>query len=374
MASRAAAGPLSPQRPPPPSNDIDDYDVDDDIFAESGGDESAAARKNGQSKKRKGAASLGIDEEVAVAKKMRAPMVKLDGNRLLSEKGIPRLRRKARDLKFKGKGHEFSDAARLLSFYQLWLDDLFPKAKFLDALVMVEKAGHKKHMHMKRMEWINEGKPKPYRDDDGEDIFGESNQPEERGASRFPARLAPIFQDRASQRPKTPTRDDLFGDEDIYDATPRAPRITGPADDLNAGKSARSGEMPEDDDLDALMAEEEAQRTAPTNSIFGSGTVSRPRDQVDQDDLDALMAEAEAQANPSKQNGITVPKPKPLVAADEEDDLDALMAEAEASSRNPQQRDLAEGTKPLPREEQSSKGHVADADEEEAMAEMDGLW
>ncbi|RYP44460.1 hypothetical protein DL768_009081 [Monosporascus sp. mg162] len=362
MASRTAASPSSPQRPLPPSNDIDDYDVDDDIFAESGGDESA--QKNGQSKKRKDAASLGIDEEVAVAKKMRAPMVKLDENRLLSEKGIPRLRRKARDLKFKGKGHEFSDAARLLSFYQLWLDDLFPKAKFLDALVMVEKAGHKKHMHMKRMEWINEGKPKPHRDEGDEDTFGESNRPEEREASRFPARVAPIFQNRASQRPKTPTGDDLFGDEDIYDATPRAPRISGPVGDPNTGKSAQPGGMPDDDDfLDALMAEEEAQRTAPTNSIFGSGTVSRPRDQVDQDNLDALMAEAEAQA-----------KPKLSVAADEDDDLDALMAEAEASSRHPQQRDPAEGEKPLAQEEQSSKGHVADEDEEEAMVEMDGLW
>ncbi|RYO86925.1 hypothetical protein DL766_005988 [Monosporascus sp. MC13-8B] len=372
MAARAAAGPLSPRRPSPPSNDIDDYDVDDDIFAESGGDESA--QKNGQSKKRKDAASLGIDEEVAVVKKIRAPMVKLDENRLLSEKGIPRLRRKARDLKFKGKGHEFSDAARLLSFYQLWLDDLFPKAKFLDALVMVEKAGHKKHMHIKRMEWINEGKPKPHRDEDDEDIFGESNQPEEREASNFPARVAPIFQNRGSQRPKTPTRDDLFGDEDIYDATPRAPRITGAAGVADTGKSAQPGEMPDDDDLDALMAEEEVRRTAPTNSIFGSGTVSWPPDQVDEDDLDALMAEAEAQANQSRQNNSTAPKPRPSAAADEEDDLDALMAEAEASSRNPQQRDLTEGAGPPPQEEQSSKGHVADADEEEAMAEMDGLW
>ncbi|RYP13889.1 hypothetical protein DL765_006677 [Monosporascus sp. GIB2] len=372
MAARTAASQSSPQRPPPPSNDIDDYDVDDDIFAESGGDESA--QKNGQSKKRKDVASLGIDEEIAVAKKIRAPMVKLDENRLLSEKGIPRLRRKARELKFKGKGHEFSDAARLLSFYQLWLDDLFPKAKFLDALVMVEKAGHKKHMHMKRMEWINEGKPKPHRDDDDEDIFGKSNQPEEREASRFPARVAPIFQNRASQRPKTPTRDDLSGDEDIYDATPRAPRITRAAGVPDGGKSAQPGEMPDDDDLDALMAEGEARRTAPTNSIFGSGTVSRPRDQVDQDDLDALMAEAEAQANLSKKNDGTAHKPRPSAEADEEDDLDALMAEAEASSSNPQQRDPAEGAGLLPQEEQSSKGQVADADEEEAMAEMDGLW
>ncbi|KXJ89368.1 replication fork protection component Swi3-domain-containing protein, partial [Microdochium bolleyi] len=114
---------------------------------------------------------LGLDEEVAVAKKARVPNVKLDETRLLSEKGIPRLRRKAGDLKFKGKGHEFSDAAKLLSFYQLWLDDLFPKARFIDALGMVEKAGHKKFMAAKRVEWINEGKPRASRAEEEDDLF-----------------------------------------------------------------------------------------------------------------------------------------------------------------------------------------------------------
>lgn len=42
----------------------------------------------------------------------------------------------------------------MLSLYQLWLDDLFPKAKFLDALSMVEKAGHKSAVAKKRKEWM----------------------------------------------------------------------------------------------------------------------------------------------------------------------------------------------------------------------------
>lgn len=49
---------------------------------------------------------LGIDEEVKV-KKARAPIAKLDETRLLSDKGIPKLRKITKDrLKFKGKGHE----------------------------------------------------------------------------------------------------------------------------------------------------------------------------------------------------------------------------------------------------------------------------
>lgn len=49
---------------------------------------------------------LGIDEEIKVVKK-RQPIPKLDENRLLSDPGIPKLRRITKErLKFKGKGHE----------------------------------------------------------------------------------------------------------------------------------------------------------------------------------------------------------------------------------------------------------------------------
>ncbi|KAK8070630.1 hypothetical protein PG997_010833 [Apiospora hydei] len=367
---------------PTVDDDLDNFDVDDfaDPFADSG-DENAKGKADSQSKKRKDASGLGIEEEVNVAKKQRVPNVKLDTPRLLSDKGIPKLRRKARELHFKGKGHEFSDTARLLSFYQLWLDDLFPKAKFLDALAMIEKTGHTKHMQMERLAWINEGKPRPHRDDDEEDevpeiitdILG-------RDATTLPARIAPIFQNGggSSERPRTPAvGDDLFGDEDIYNATPRGSKKTAaPAADAAGGE-------PDEEDLDALMAEEEAQRAAPSTSLFGNGgslfgsgnpaaakpPAPRPAVPDDEDDLDALMAEAEAESSskPPQPPAASRPsntKPGPFVD-DEEDDLDALMAEAEAAeSRPPPPK-----SQPPPKVERS-----ADADEEEAMAEMDGLW
>ncbi|KAI1483485.1 Swi3-domain-containing protein [Daldinia eschscholtzii] len=380
MASRGAQKSSSTLKRPL-NTDIDNYDVDDDPFAESGNE--APGNDTTQSKKRKDATGLGIDEAVAVQKKVRAPIVKLDESRLLSEKGIPRLRRKARDLKFKGKGHEFSDAARLLSFYQLWFDDLFPKAKFLDAAAMAEKAGHKKYMRMKRMEWIEEGKPKPAGlDGDDDDLFGESHdQPEERAPAVFPARIAPIFQDRGSERAQTPIRDDVPGDiDDIYGATPRASRTTQPSSKPLSGNGAGStgpasaslfgnGDEPDEDDLDALMAEEEAQRTKST-SIFGNGTTkpSQPADEPDEDDLDALMAEAEAHQEPPKQPPNPATKPTQPTLDNDEDDLDALMAEAENEEQ---------GKKPVasaPKETKEVERNVADADEEEAMAEMDGLW
>lgn len=54
---------------------------------------------------------------------------------------------------------QFSDAARLLGFYQLWLDDLYPRAKFADCLSMIEKLGHSKRIQIIRRQWIDERKP-----------------------------------------------------------------------------------------------------------------------------------------------------------------------------------------------------------------------
>ncbi|KAI9659792.1 MAG: chromosome segregation in meiosis- protein [Bathelium mastoideum] len=56
---------------------------------------------------------------------------------------------------------KFSDISRLLNVYQLWLDDLYPRAKFADGLAIIEKLGHKKTIQMKRKEWVDESKPRP---------------------------------------------------------------------------------------------------------------------------------------------------------------------------------------------------------------------
>lgn len=101
---------------------------------------------------------LGIDDEIDLIRKQRAPRVKLDEELLLSSEGIPKLQSKAKRFQVKGKGQEFSDTFKLLSMYQLWLDDLFPKARFLDAVAMVEKLGHKKKVLAMRMDWINNHK------------------------------------------------------------------------------------------------------------------------------------------------------------------------------------------------------------------------
>ncbi|KAF4336934.1 replication fork protection complex subunit Csm3 Swi3 [Fusarium beomiforme] len=322
-----------------PANGLDNYDVDDfsdDPFASPPPDAAKKKRKEPDS-------GLGIDEEVDVKKRARVPTVKLDEERLLGPKGIPKLKQRAKDLKIKGKGHEplkFSDASRLLSFYQLWLDDLFPKAKFLDALTMVEKAGHKRRVMMARNDYINENKPKDRTVDEEEedDLFGENHasRPTEREGSK-PTETA---------RPRTPQQDnDIPDDEDLYSATPQVIR-----------KSQQPivpirNDVPEEDDLEALIAEAEGRDAAQK-----AKTNPTPAEPDDDDDLDALMAEAEMQD--------TAKKTQAPPAEPDDDDLDALMAEAESHDQTSKHK--GQGSK----DEETNNFD----DEEAAMQEMDGLW
>ncbi|PNP52412.1 hypothetical protein THARTR1_07016 [Trichoderma harzianum] len=286
-------------------DDLDDYGLDDsdNPFA------SPTPPPESASKKRKEPDSgLGIEEEVSVQKRVAGsswnPQAEKTSFRPQTQRKGPR------------------DASRLLSFYQLWLDDLFPKARFLDALAMVEKAGHKKALVSARSEWINEGRPKASNDDDDELDIGavaitEDSQVTQSGIP-------------AQRTQKTPERDDIpDDDDDLYGATPR-----GPAQTTNALRPAPSNDAPDDDDLEALMAEAESMdsRQAPTAT--------------------------------TKQNSASGAR-----HLDEEDDLDALIAEAEVQDRSGgHSAEKSGGNTTL-----NEKGHDF-ADEEEAMQEMEGLW
>ena len=99
-------------------NDLFDYDVGlDEIFqgTNTSNDTSNAPKPAGDPS----SLGLGLDEEVKVTKK-RQPVAKLDEGRLLSQPGIPKLRRAAKQkLKFKGRGHEVGDWIDVLMRPQL---------------------------------------------------------------------------------------------------------------------------------------------------------------------------------------------------------------------------------------------------------------
>ncbi|KAJ5225145.1 hypothetical protein N7468_006370 [Penicillium chermesinum] len=246
---------------PSGAHDLFDYDLGlDDILEENDTAPTDASKPTGDLN------SLGLDEEVKVTKK-RQPVAKLDEGRLLSQSGIPKLRQTAKQkLRFKGKGHEFSDAARLLNFYQLWLDDLFPRAKFADGLAMVEKLGHTKRIQTMRREWIDEEKRK---------IFEDSE---------------PLREDPMEYELPTRSADDDNGiDRGIADSS-----------ELKAA-SERTGEA----DPDLFVSDPEAAMQAGTN-----------HPEADGDDLEDLLREQE-------QDGIGPGDPRPKGSSTFPDEFDA---------------------------------------------------
>ncbi|OJJ76759.1 hypothetical protein ASPBRDRAFT_35916 [Aspergillus brasiliensis CBS 101740] len=210
---------------------------------------------------------LGLDEKVTVAKQRRFT-VKLDEGRLLSQAGIPKLRSTAKSkLKFKGKGHEFSDAARLLNFYQLWLDDLFPRAKFADGLAMIEKLGHSKRLQTMRREWIDEEKPRLSAADS-----------EHTGQTRTPS---PDAHDDSMP----------IGHLDEADATlTRGDSVTQapPTHSLGGPSSLALGGAPQQDDL--FVSDDES---VPTELIDERAHNNDNDNDDDDDDLEALLREHE---------------------------------------------------------------------------------
>jgi replication fork protection complex subunit Csm3/Swi3 len=197
---------------------------------------------------------------------------------LLSERGISKLRKLSKSrLKFKGKGHELSDAQRLLIFYQLWLDDLFPKAKFADGLAIIEKLGHKKRMTTMRREWIDEEKPKHDVLSDEDDF---RQQATKSGDNQNQETVA---------RPQTPSRPNVVAD-DLYGVSPQAVPsnpISKSREKQDLGLFLSDGEDgPEEDELDALLAEDtEVQASAALQSSVLP--LSKPVDDYD-DEFEAM--------------------------------------------------------------------------------------
>lgn len=214
--------------------------------------------------------------------------------RLLSQKGIPRLRKKARKLNLHGKGREYEDTAKLLNFFQLWLDDLHPRVKFADGLAIIEKLGHSKRLITMRKEWINEATRQRQ---------GYSDTPREESGFNFtqnePSNATGNHTFTSGMRDSTAMEqdNDLFVDQ-------------GNNGNLSPNVLLPTNEHEEDDDLDALLAEPSMQDLSINNTHM-------PRNE----DTDMPLAERNTNSAP--------PRQPPSTRADEppEDDLDALLAE-----------------------------------------------
>ena len=111
--------------------------------------------------------------------------------------------------------------ARLLNAYQLWLDDLYPRAKFADGLAIIEKLGHTKRIQTMRREWIQEGKPR--------ETLGNLREGAEKPAGQQKSEQEYRWEVEPTVRPQSPVAL-LKGGDDLYASTPRSGREDGTRD------------------------------------------------------------------------------------------------------------------------------------------------
>lgn len=133
---------VSPNSHAQPANDIDNlfnYDAAQDETLRPLGQHSAPQRLNHSYDQEISIPGEDVDEEIKVTKK-RQPVAKLDAERsvqfncdhstlgafadwprILSQQGIPKLRKISKKMRFKGKGHEVSATQLLMCSSQLVL-------------------------------------------------------------------------------------------------------------------------------------------------------------------------------------------------------------------------------------------------------------
>ena len=142
---------------------------------------------------------------------------------------------------------QFSDVAWLLGTYQVWLHELYPRAKFADGLAMIEKLGHAKRMQKLRCGWIDESKPKKAQENDSDHEHLSATPRPELQANPSPRQSNLQTPDIESVPPAAETLSTENENEPMMDA--------GTNGHNDTDNMAFTG-APDDDELDQLLAEE----------------------------------------------------------------------------------------------------------------------
>jgi replication fork protection complex subunit Csm3/Swi3 len=172
---------------------------------------------------------------------------------------------------------------------------------------MIEKLGHSKRIQVMRREWIDEGKPRLYYENENEepnltnttsnDISGEQGTTT---TSTEQGQPGPLGDDTITQQPENLVAS-------IFGGGPNAPAFskstanddslffTDEEDNAATAPPKPSDAVPEEDDLDALLAEHDAMEAEPSsnpsrsNNATGSGTgTQRPPDDDFEDEMEAM--------------------------------------------------------------------------------------
>lgn len=180
--------------------------------------------------------------------------------------------------------------------YQLWLDDLYPRAKFADGLTIIEKLGHTRRMQTMRREWINEGKPQETFDQNLEHSKRDLTLKQDVHEREKGLPKGSITSWNTHNRSVTPSahRPD---DDDLYSATPRKSQHKNHhpqnivVDESLFLSDDELDKQPLDDDLDALLAEDEGRhedKIANLNKLPNQQDQDGRFDDSFQDDMEAM--------------------------------------------------------------------------------------
>jgi len=179
----------------------------------------------------------------------------------------------------------------LLNFYQLWLDDLFPRAKFADGLAMIERLGHSKRIQVMRREWIDEEKRKIYEGDKESHSLDRNLkvlQPSlDNAMTNSNNHIQTVPQSEVNvfdNRDDLPTASSASSLDGAFSAEER-PSCEGSSrkDEkffLGHGgdrKDTENGIVTEDDDLEALLAEQEGSNLESARDPYLTETHARSR-------------------------------------------------------------------------------------------------
>lgn len=137
-------------------------------------------------------------------------------------------------------------------------------------------------MQMMRKEWINEGKPKRSTEEDRDSLILEDVHDDPETGN-------------AGERGQT-SNIGTNGDSPSREAEQNSPHTREAEDTQNNSRQAQDGGgEPDEDELDALLAEDSMQGNAPSASLFGTGSVSTSAKAKHQEE-DEFADEMEAMA------------------------------------------------------------------------------
>ncbi|RKP08047.1 replication fork protection component Swi3-domain-containing protein [Thamnocephalis sphaerospora] len=232
-------------------------------------------------------------------KRRRAqPLPKLDAERLLSEEGLPLLKEQARKIRLAGKGHERSDLRKILSFYEKWAHQLYPRFGFEEFAMRAEAVCHTRRMQMALAAWRDEMRGS----------LDDTHADAQEGES---ATVGQTAQSTSADE----VADALFSDAMNIDDELRL---------LDEAQAAEAMEAEEDEDELAAMYEAETQNVADRPLHVASATTKAAKD-ASMPVAGALStARSPSPDAPLQRRGVrrTAPANKWL-ASDDEDEADA---------------------------------------------------